>query len=99
MFHLFGDQTDSANPMFFDDECKVDISSNAASKHLSARSQWESTCRHCCMATTVDGCNGPAGAATEPMGYHCASAALCTAALTSANQFSLYSIAHIQTFM
>ena len=66
-FHLFGDQTYNSNggPSFFDDECRL-----TKSKHLNMRSQWESTCTHCCKAISnykdgaEDGapsevCNGP----------------------------------------
>jgi hypothetical protein len=66
-FHLFGDQTvnSGGGPSFFDDECRLN-----KSKHMSMRSQWESTCTHCCKAisnydadsneaTPTEVCNGP----------------------------------------
>lgn len=67
-FHLFGDQTyqSGGGPAFFDDECRL-----TKSKHLNMRSQWESTCTHCCKALSnydadsnengapAQVCNGP----------------------------------------
>lgn len=93
MFHLFGDQTQSANPMFFDDEC----TSSANPKHGGVqRSQWESTCRHCCAAGTGAGCNGPA--VGGPIGGQCDVAA-CTGAAASSTMFGSYSIINIPAFM
>jgi len=100
MFHLFGDMTASGTPGFFDDECAT-FSTN--SKHGSAgaqRSQWESTCRHCCSAVAGTGCNGPTEAA-DPVGHFCQGSAGCAAALdsTSGNKYASYSIDGIPTFL
>jgi hypothetical protein len=95
MFHLFGDQSQSANPMFFDDEC----ASSANPKHGGTqRSQWESVCRSCCAADdSGTGCNGPTVGAS-PIGNQCGGAG-CAAAASSATMFSMYSIIHIPAFM
>lgn len=65
-FHNFGDQTETATPVVIDDECRI-----SGSKHLSMRSQWEHTCRHCCKAdASGTGCNAPDGAG-GPIGDAC----------------------------
>lgn len=93
-FHFFADQTESATPIFFDDECQ-----NTANTKFpnGQRSQWESTCRHCCAAVAGTGCNGPTG--TAPIGVQCQADATCAAALDSSTMFSFYSISHIPGFM
>jgi len=100
MFHLFGDQSESANPGFFDDECIVSTT-DAHRKHLSARSQWESTCRHCCKAVAGTSCNGfaspHADAATGPIATFCADSTSCAA--LQAGPFTGYSIVNIPAFV
>jgi hypothetical protein len=95
-FHFFADQTESATPVFFDDECQ-----NTANMKFpnGQRAQWESTCRHCCAALDSGsaGCNGPTG--TAPIGVHCQASAGCGTALDSSTMFSFYSISHIPGFM
>lgn len=100
MFHLFGDQTESALPGFFDDEC---ITSGTTGTKFNAgnggRSQWESTCRHCCKAVAGSGCNHMTQTGS-PIGNACGGSAGCAAAnIGNANQFGSYGIANIQAYL
>lgn len=100
MFHLFGDQFESANPGYFDDECI--ISGSDRNKHGSMRSQWESTCRVCCAATTGLGCNGPdtTAGAGMPMALYCDDVDCTGASLSGVANFGNgYSIEHLPAFM
>jgi len=106
-FHLFADQTEADTPAFFDDECRI-----SASKFVNMRSQWESTCRHCCIAESSvtaglatnpgngGACNGPTRNTGNdgPLGVACAGAADC-ASWASSNVFTLYSITNIPAYM
>jgi len=102
MFHHFGDQFESANPGYFDDECMVDGSTH---KHGSSRAQWESTCRRCCAATeTGTGCNGPdaTDGAGMPVATFCntnGADPTCVDSALSSVHFGGYSIMHLSTFM
>jgi len=98
MFHLFGDQTENATPNFFDDECNINGSKFVPGN--GGRSQWESTCRHCCKADASGaGCNGPTKTGS-PLGYACQGVAGCTGARTgNGTPFTGYSIVNIQPYL
>jgi len=70
-FMLFGSQTDSTTtPQYMDDECRIE-SAGDQQKFKTHRSQWESVCRHCCVADTAN-CNLKAN---TPIAYGCKTAA------------------------
>lgn len=94
-FHLFADQSEAATPAYFDDECA--LNAPLGQKHLTQRSQWESTCRHCCSAVASTGCNAPT--VGGPIGFHCSDNDNCASASLSSNMFGGYSIIHIPVFM
>jgi hypothetical protein len=94
-FHFFADQTESATPVFFDDECQSTPNTKFPNGQ---RSQWESTCRHCCAALAGTGCNGPT-VTTSPIGNQCGGGATCAGAADSTTMFTMYSISHIPGFM
>jgi len=69
-FMLFGSQTDTTTtPQYMDDECRIyaDPTNADQQKFATHRSQWESVCRHCCVAT-LGHCNLDA---TTPISYGC----------------------------
>lgn len=107
-FHLFADQTEAATPAFFDDECRI-----SNSKFINMRSQWESTCRHCCIAeSSVDtnglatnpgnagACNSPTRTGTNdgPIGVACGGDAAC-GSWAATNIFTKYAIVNIPPYM
>jgi len=106
-FHLFGDQSENAEPQFFDDECIVGTNSKFAGAS-SQRSQWESTCRTCCKALPktgtgmpTQGCNGPDQTA-QPLGKRCTDAAgakACADAFSAGAAYDKYSIQYIDEFL
>lgn len=105
LYHLFGDHSTSTTgePGFFDDECQTHYQdpTHGEQKFANMKSQWESTCRHCCTAGIVNTlagvCNGPLSN-NSPLGHHCADdgTSVCT---TSDTKFQHYSIKNIPLFM
>lgn len=83
-FMLFGKHTDTAEkPMYMDDECRIYTDDGERQKFETHRSQWESVCRHCCVADkgeNASSCNrlkatplaiGCTGASTAATGDDC----------------------------
>merc|ERR1712157_151306 len=83
-FMLFGKHTDtSTTPQYMDDECRIYTDAEDQQKFESHRSQWESVCRHCCVADkgeSASSCNrlkatplaiGCTGASTASSGDAC----------------------------
>merc|ERR1712174_100125 len=83
-FMLFGKHTDtSTTPQYMDDECRIYTDVEDQQKFESHRSQWESVCRHCCVADkgeSASSCNrlkatplaiGCTGASTAGSGDAC----------------------------
>ena len=73
-FMLFGKHTDTASPVepqYMDDECRIYTGAADQQKFETHRSQWESVCRHCCVAdlgTAKASCNRKA---TTPLARGC----------------------------
>jgi len=56
-FMLFGKHTGTSTPQPMDDECRIHTGDADSQKFETHRSQWESVCRHCCVAAISPHCN------------------------------------------
>jgi len=85
-FMLFGKHTDTATtPQYMDDECRIYTTAEDQQKFESHRSQWESVCRHCCVADKGESASSCNRLLATPLAIGCtgASAAGTGAACTT----------------
>jgi len=81
-FMLFGKHTGTSiagvvtTPQYMDDECRIYTGDADSQKFETHRSQWESVCRHCCVAEDTPHCNV---AANTPLAFGCTADGLSVA--------------------
>lgn len=103
-FMLYGSYSSATaalnnEPVFMNDECDVYTSDANRQKFVEHRSQYESVCRHCCVATAATNCNFVAGT-VSPMITACTTSTNCaTAAALTQSAFPGYNYADLALFM
>jgi len=96
-FMLFGKHTDTSGdvPQYMDDECRIYTGTADQQKFETHRSQWESVCRHCCVADKGEGVASCNRLAATPLAIGCtgASSANTGTCASSSAAFAMQNLA------